>query len=266
MAEFGIRFFLNNIYLCAITVILLFAKRLLKNCFTSRMQFNLWFLYLGLLTVPFLPFRPVGFTHLFLLFDRLKSGLLTNAAPAVTAPANSEIFSTATPFDDLTLSVSNNLPSVVGLILCGIWLLGVFVMLFFLSQSALPLQNETVRKIYRNCLDELGITRHIPIYSTAFLKSPIIAGVLQPRIFLPIRLLSKSGYDGIRYMLLHELQHYRHKDTFANCAMNVFAILYWFNPLVWYALKKCRTTAKSHVMQPSLTTFPKANIQLTAIR
>lgn len=41
----------------------------------------------------------------------------------------------------------------------------------------------------------------------------------------------------MRFML-HELQHYRHKDTFIGFLMVISNILYWFNPFVWYTLKE----------------------------
>ena len=41
-------------------------------------------------------------------------------------------------------------------------------------------------------------------------------------------------------MLLHELQHYRHKDAIANYLMNFAGVLYWFNPFVWFALREMR--------------------------
>lgn len=115
--------------------------------------------------------------------------------------------------------------------------------------------------VYNNCLNEMKIKKNIPVYSTAFLKSPIIAGLFRPCIYLPIHLISDfnmtaekhmcpRGYkrisDGcsnatdIRYMLLHELQHYKHKDAIASFLMNLFGVLYWFNPLVWFALKEMR--------------------------
>lgn len=40
----------------------------------------------------------------------------------------------------------------------------------------------------KRCLDEMKITKEIPVYSTAFLKSPVIVGILKPRIYLPIPL------------------------------------------------------------------------------
>ena len=41
-------------------------------------------------------------------------------------------------------------------------------------------------------------------------------------------------------MLLHELQHYKHKDAIASFLMNLARVIYWFNPFVWYALKEMR--------------------------
>lgn len=95
--------------------------------------------------------------------------------------------------------------------------------------------------IYHNCLGELHIKRTLPIYSTAFLKSPIIVGFFKPSIYLPIHLISDYDAVGMRYMLLHELQHYKHRDHLVSCLMNFIGILYWFNPLVWLALKEMRS-------------------------
>lgn len=106
--------------------------------------------------------------------------------------------------------------------------------------SSLPLQNSEVRNLYCECLKETGINLEIPIYSTAFLKCPVIVGFLKPRIYLPIHIISDYNATSMRFMLLHELQHFKHKDIIANYLINIAGILYWFNPFVWYALKEMR--------------------------
>lgn len=265
MAHFGIRFFLCNILICAIVGLLLMIKQALRNHLTSRMQFNLWFLLLGLLAVPFIPIRPFGFSQFFSLLDKWKNAASSNTGTVTETAVNVSASGTTRQINDFALSVSGKTPSVIGLILFGIWLIGIFAMLLLvmkskarlnnLKKSALPLQSKEVRMLYGNCLSELKIKRDIPIYSTAFLKSPIIVGLFKPCIYLPIHLISgfhvnAEGHKGIsegccnaadmRYMLLHELQHYKHKDAIAGYLMNFFGILYWFNPLVWYALKEMR--------------------------
>lgn len=250
MADFGIRFFLCNILICAIIGILLMTKQVLRNHLTSRMQFHLWFLLLGLLAVPFIPVHPAPFLRIFSLFAKWKNVTSPNIEAVTETAVNVNTFSTTRQINDFALSVSGKAPSVIGLILFGIWLIGIFAMLLLvrkskarlnnLKKSALPLQNREVRILYGKCLSELKIRRDIPIYSTAFLKSPIIVGLFRPCIYLPIHLISDFNAADMRYMLLHELQHYRHRDAIAGYLMNFFGILYWFNPLVWYALKEMR--------------------------
>ena len=63
-------------------------------------------------------------------------------------------------------------------------------------------------------------------------------GLIHPQIYLPIHLISDLNKTDMRYMLLHELQHYRYKDALINYFTILFEILYWFNPFVWYALKE----------------------------
>ncbi|NBJ02611.1 BlaR1 family beta-lactam sensor/signal transducer [Lachnospiraceae bacterium] len=271
MADFMIRFLICNLFICALVGILLAARHLLRNILSGRMQYHLWFLLLGLLTVPFLPFRLTGFP---MLLARLlafcnpalpDTGNIVNQGD-VTTPAGDSGW-----LNDFTLSISNQTPSIAGTILLGIWLAGILVMVVLtarsslrlqnIRQSALPLQNPAIRRLYRHCLKELHIRKEIPIYSTAFLQSPVIIGFLRPHIYLPIHIISDyskidtdkfcqascgsspSGMNGlhqIRYMLLHELQHYRHKDALAGYLMTLTGILYWFNPMVWIALKEMR--------------------------
>ena len=250
MANFGIRFFLCNIFICIIIGFLIIVKRVFKNYLTSRMQFNLWFLLLGILAVPFVPFRPASFTQIFTLFGIWKNAVSSNKGMITEGVLNPNTSGAVNQMNDFALSVSRETPSIIGLILCGIWLVGILAMILLviksvsrlntMKKSALPLQNKTVRILYHNCLREMKIKRNIPVYSTAFLKSPVIVGLFNPRIYLPIHLISDFNATDMRYMLLHELQHYRHKDALASYLMNFFGVLYWYNPCVWYALKEMR--------------------------
>ena len=251
MANFGIRFFLCNVFICIIIAFLMIAKRAFKNYLTNRMQFHLWFLLLGILAVPFVPFRPASFTQIFTLLGVWKNAVSSSKGTIAEGVLNPNTSGAVNQINDFTMSVSRETPSVIGLILCGIWLVGILAMILFviksvsrlnaMKKSALPLQNKAVRILYHNCLKELKIKRNIPVYSTAFLKSPVIVGLFNPRIYLPIHLISDFNAADMRYMLLHELQHYRHKDALASFFMNFFGVLYWCNPCVWYALKKMRS-------------------------
>ena len=250
MADFMIRFLICNVFISGIIGILLIAKRIFKNNLSSRMQYNLWFLLLGLLAVPFIPFRLIGFPQIFSWLGSLRNSPVSGTAITMGEAAGINRTGNIDWMNDFALSVNSETPSIAGYILLGIWIVGIFAMIILviksslrlhtLEKSALPLQNPEVRRLYHRCLEEMGIHRNIPVYSTAFLKSPIIVGLLKPCIYLPIHLISDYNESDMRYMLLHELQHYKHKDAVASYLMNLSGVVYWFNPLVWYALKEMR--------------------------
>jgi bla regulator protein BlaR1 len=250
VAEFMIKFFLCNIFISIIIGIFLLAKHLLRNYLTSRAQYNLWFFLLGLLIVPFIPVQEVHFPQIFTWFENLKNGSASTVETVMKQTALQNQPDTANWMNDFSIFVSRKAPSTIGFILCILWCIGIFLMLIKLIQSiyhfhaikksALPLQNPTVNRLYQNCLAEMQLKKPIPIYSTAFLRSPIIAGLLKPCIYLPIHLISDYNENDMKFMLLHELGHYKYKDALANYFMNVVGVLYWFHPLVWYALKEMK--------------------------
>ena len=250
MAEFMIKFFLCNIFISIIIGIFLLAKHLLRNYLTSRAQYNLWFFLLGLLIVPFIPVQEVHFPQIFTWFENLKNGSASTVETVMKQTALQNQPDTANWMNDFSIFVSRKAPSTIGFILCILWCIGIFLMLIKLIQSiyhfhaikksALPLQNPTVNRLYQNCLAEMQLKKPIPIYSTAFLRSPIIAGLLKPCIYLPIHLISDYNENDMKFMLLHELGHYKYKDALANYFMNVVGVLYWFHPLVWYSLKEMK--------------------------
>ena len=251
MDEFITHFLLCNIVISIIIGIFLVSKWIFKNTLTSRMQYNLWYFLLVLLLSPFFPVQSKQFPDLFSWLNHMIT------SPAFQTVQNKTVNSPATPsttsdwMNEFTISVNSSTPTIIRCILLCVWIAGMFVMFVLalksslqlrsLKRSALPLQNTTIYKLYKQCLSEMKLTRtNIPIYSTAFLKTPIITGIFKPGIYMPIHLISDYYETDVRYILLHELQHYKHKDSLANYLMILTAILYWFNPIIWYALKEMR--------------------------
>ena len=250
MANFMIRFLICNVFVSGIVGILLISKWIFRNNLSSRMQYNLWLLLLGLLAVPFIPFRLVSFPQIFSWLSSVRNSSAPHADVGANNVMDTNLSGTTNWMNDFALSVNKDTPAVTGYILFGMWIVGMLGMMILViksslrlrtvKRSALPLQNPEVHRLYNRCLNEMKITRNIPVYSTAFLKSPIIVGFLKPCIYLPIHLISDYHESDMRYMLLHELQHYRHKDALANYLMNFVGVLYWFNPFVWFALREMR--------------------------
>ncbi len=250
MSDFMIRFLICNVLIGVLIGMLLVCKRLFGQKLTGQMQYCLWFPLLSLLAVPFIPIRQSQLSPIFSWLPDLLHTSPSPMRPTAVHTVMSHPSGSAGWMEDFSVAVSQQTPSGIGFLLCVVWILGGIVMtgLFLkslfcfhrLKKSALPLQNPDVRRLYNDCLKEMHITKDIPIYSAAFLKSPVMAGWIRPCIYLPIHLISDYRAKDIRYMLLHELWHYRHKDALANYLMSLAGILYWFHPLVRYALKEMK--------------------------
>ena len=230
MSNWIIHFLISNIFICIFTLVIIGTKKLLKKYLSAATQYHLCFLLFLLLAVPFFPVQIHG-SQLF------SSELTSNTQNILLNQVN-----------DFSVSISSQFSGGLNTILFLIWITGVMIMSVLtlhslnyvrsIKRSALPLQNQQVKTIYYNCLKELKISHPVSVYSTAFLKSPVLIGIIHPRIYIPIHLISELNPDDMRFMLLHELQHYRHKDTFIGFLMVISNILYWFNPFVWYTLKE----------------------------
>lgn len=247
MVDFVVYFFICNIFISGMICILFTAKKAFRTKLSSQMQYHLGFVLFVILALPFIPFRIFDILSCLNALTGTHSDYMNPVTNGVTSPY---LTSTSKQVNDFAISVSHQAPSVIGYILCCLWFSGICVMIFLVTRSllhlqkiinsSLPLQNNEVRNLYHECLKETGINSEIPIYSTAFLKCPVIVGFLKPRIYLPIHTISDYNATSMRFMLLHELQHFKHKDMIVNYLINISGTLYWFNPFVWFALKEMR--------------------------
>ena len=158
-----VRFVICNILICGIIGILLLIKRILKNSLSSRMQYNLWFLLLGLLAVPFLPFRLFQLPQILLLFRNLNLLPVSKTETTIGQTINTKnIAGSKNWMEDFTLSINNETSSIIGYLLLILWIFGIIAMLILvirsalrlhtLKKSALPLQSPKVHRLYKRCL------------------------------------------------------------------------------------------------------------------
>lgn len=93
-----------------------------------------------------------------------------------------------------------------------------------LSDSSIPMQaftqikSETTKKEVQK----------ISLLVLPPLKSPVIYGLRRPCILIPDALkLSESEW---RYVFLHEVNHYLHKDLYIKFLLHIICMIYWWNP------------------------------------
>ncbi|MCL2568816.1 MAG: leucine-rich repeat domain-containing protein [Oscillospiraceae bacterium] len=73
------------------------------------------------------------------------------------------------------------------------------------------------------------------LYQNPLASTPMLFGVFNPTIILPDQAYTT---DQIRSILSHELVHLRRKDTFIKWLTLLVTTLHWFNPIVWFVVRR----------------------------
>lgn len=73
-------------------------------------------------------------------------------------------------------------------------------------------------------------------------STPMLFGFLKPAVLLPSYFETAFSSTQQALILEHENVHSQHKDNVWNAIALVFAVLFWFNPATWVALKSFRSS------------------------
>ena len=218
---------------------------------TLKAHYHIWY-FLGIpILATILPWNNFYFlegTHYFksLLFfhlDAPSTSVGINGVDAFQAP-NSDLL------HDFTVSVNKSTPDFVYHLFFTVWVIGVvfFVVaavysnyqIYQMKKSAEAVHNQKLYELLIVCKELVGVKSNVRLRETSLITSPITVGIFQPYIFLPSKTLEAFSLNELKYVFLHELHHHKSKDLFVNYIMWMFNIIYWFNPVVWYAIKRIR--------------------------
>lgn len=109
MANFMMHFLICNLFISGIVGILLIAKWIFKNALSSRMQYNLWFLLLGILALPFIPFRLISFPQIFSWLSSVRKSFTSYTNVNADNFIDTDLSGTINWMNDFTFSVNHNL-------------------------------------------------------------------------------------------------------------------------------------------------------------
>lgn len=79
---------------------------------------------------------------------------------------------------------------------------------------------------------QLGLGKTPRVFRSEQVDSPILLGLLRPRIILPAE--SDLSGEGLECVLAHEMVHFRRHDPLIKAAAFFIAAFHWYNPLVWW--------------------------------
>jgi bla regulator protein BlaR1 len=78
------------------------------------------------------------------------------------------------------------------------------------------------------------------VYHSAAIRGPLLVGVFRPRIVLPTDFESRYTPEERVLILAHERAHLRRRDTLVNGIATLSLCLFWFNPLMHWAIARLR--------------------------
>ena len=260
---------------------LLFGKQFLKNKISRQWQYYIWLVVVLRLLLPFgTEVSLMG--KAYQAVDQAISQTAplppqqqpplnvpgSNLAPAVGAEHHNETVSS--PADDVT--TAHPLQDIGVLLINQIWLVWLVAALGLLIRKITIYQGfmryiraglTPVSDIER--LDELsivaeqsGIKKPIELCVNPLVSSPLLIGFFRPCIVLPSADIPEKDF---RYIILHELTHYKRRDMFYKWLVQITVCLHWFNPLVYLMSREITKACEFSCDEAVLAKMGSSNAQ-----
>ena len=215
MAGFLTGLFILTLTMGAVIALLLALGPLVRRRFRPQWRYWAWLLVALRLAVPFnvsLPQAPV----------RLE-------APAQAVQAQAPVVRPGAVIPVVPSKASDTLPTPARALsaaelLFGLWAAGAAaVLLVQLGRYA-----AFRRRTGRWCVPA-GAYEGTPVCTCALLSTPVLVGLIRPRILLP------EGLEGEEraFALAHEAAHLRRHDLWYKLLLIWVRAIHWFDPLVW---------------------------------
>lgn len=259
-------------------LILLLGKQFLKNKISRQWQYYIWLVVVLRLLLPFGPevslmgktYRTVdqAISQAALLPPQQQPPLNVpggNLVPAVGAEHRKEMLNspaddvtTTHPFQDIGVLLINHIWLVValGLLIRKITIYQGFVR--YIKARLTPVSDIERLDELSIVAEQSGIKKPVELCVNPLVSSPLLIGLFHPYIVLPrVDILEKD----FRYIVLHELTHYKRCDMFYKWLVQVTVCLHWFNPLVHLMSREITKACEFSCDEAVLTKMGSGNAQ-----
>jgi beta-lactamase regulating signal transducer with metallopeptidase domain len=213
-----------SISACILIVFITIARVIMDRVVSRRIIVWLWGIAIARLLLPFsfpLPFGLAG------LWDDIGS----------LAPV--QVSGTALSAETIVqnLPTKGMAPASINPALL-IWLVGLVTLLAYYAVSWLRNHNQLKDALPINdpfidrWTERLKLHRHLEVYVSDRIATPITTGVLFPKVILPKHMVNCDEQQ-LLYILTHEMTHIRRFDVLWKLLSLLALCLHWFNPAVW---------------------------------
>lgn len=235
--------------------LIILLRLLLKNKMDANWQYLLWFLLILKLLIPY---APESSFSVFNFFNQLNMQSLAGIYFDAQEHKKVEPSMMGVPFitqtkimtDEYALSISRSfLDSREGLIFL-IWLTGVIAFTIYtvhltyklkrLIKDSSMVKDSSVIKLLEECKLTMSAKKRFVLRESPAIRSPMAVGLIHSYIILPAGSIDNLSNEELRFILLHELAHFKRKDLYINWVTVFLQIMHWFNPFIWYAFYQMR--------------------------
>ncbi|WP_353095950.1 M56 family metallopeptidase [Tissierella praeacuta] len=133
-----------------------------------------------------------------------------------------------------------------GDIILYIWISGMVILFLYriilyfrfkytILKDSIEISHIQTIEVFNICKDKLNIKRTIPLKTYKGIGSPMLIGIFNPIVLIPI--LDKD-IETLNMVFLHELNHYKQKDIIIKCFGFIVSTIHWFNPIIYILLNK----------------------------
>jgi len=262
MKDFIIMLSTSSALFSVIILLYIAITPILSKRYSAKSLYYSWLIIVIGLIVPYWP--KINVPAVNIKVKAPAEAILTKTfltVPAVTAD-------TVTQVSNYAPIKNTNLPSDLTNIqwwqfIAIIWVTGVIVFLFIhclkhyrlvkmADRWSEDIKNEQALALMESIKEDLGISGHISLHLCPNIGSPMIIGVFKPRILLPVAAISQGE---LRFILKHELIHYKRKDLWYKYLLLFVTALHWFNPVIYLMVKavnlQCELSCDAEVVRNS---------------
>ena len=248
---FAIHFLLCNLVIIILLGLILLVKKILKKHLTISSQYHLWYIFVCAAIIPFIPLKSITPASLLQRIQYLFYPEAANTLGSSMKPLDNAALPTQLGISDFAASYGSSALNQLNSIFIPIWIIGCLITILYFAyniikiysirKSAYLISKENEPDLYRQyseCLNELRIKRKVSLYASCNMSSPVSYGLLHPKVIIPQDMDILLSNEDVRFIFLHELLHYRHKDAALNYITCILQVIYWFNPFIWYGFRE----------------------------
>ncbi|MCL2620448.1 MAG: M56 family metallopeptidase [Defluviitaleaceae bacterium] len=259
MHSFMVMLLTCSVVMSLIALLYMAAGPLLGKRYSEKVRYYVWLIILVGLIIPFRPQWGNALIRVDVPSEatqpavQLNSGHLGDILSSIHFPLTTEV----APINSAVQGFSPTWWQVAFVV----WLVGLIAFVSFhlinhhffikrVKRWSKSITDKASNDLLRNLKAEMGISRHISLLLCEGIGSPMMLGFAKPKILLHTADLAQ---DELRFILKHELVHYKRGDLFFKGLVLLAMAIHWFNPVIYVIARainaQCELSCDAEIVQ-----------------